>query len=273
VGVSVVGCGPKPAQVQKPSLKWTKFRYGHAPEQFGQFGLPTREGPVAGTAVLIHGGGWSGGAYATSLFPLAGAMRRRGFAVWYLNYRGIGDGGEYPTIFEDIAAGCDHLQTLAQRPDLADRELMGRVTAIGHSAGGHLATWAASRRAETPGGGPAYGFHTVYSLAGPLCFTQAASTKTLSDTVRALMEGTPEQVPERYRLADPLALLPASSPVVAYHGWRDTLVPIAMSERYVARARQAGAPATFLPLDTTHAGILLWGTVELPKLIKPLPRQ
>src|SRR5690348_11516945 len=61
-----------------------------------------------------------------------------GWTTWNLEYRRLGDGGGYPETLADVAAGIDALAAI----DGLDR---GRVVAIGHSAGGHLAAWAATR--------------------------------------------------------------------------------------------------------------------------------
>lgn len=115
--------------------------YGPDPAQFGELWLP---GTAPGeTVVLVHGGFWRA-RYDLSLGrPLAADLVRRGYAVWNLEYRRAGAGGGWPATFEDIAAGIDHLADLPVGTS--------RVVAIGHSAGGHLAAWAAGRAGLPPG--------------------------------------------------------------------------------------------------------------------------
>ncbi|MEA2310797.1 MAG: hypothetical protein QOE28_765, partial [Solirubrobacteraceae bacterium] len=100
--------------------------------------------------------------------PLAQDLCERGWAAWNLEYRRLGrlSGGGWPATFLDVAAGIDHLAQLAGLPPItaepqprvpAGRRApldLSRVVAIGHSAGGHLALWAASRREDAPGGAP-----------------------------------------------------------------------------------------------------------------------
>ena len=50
--------------------------------------------------------------------------------------------------------------------------------------------------------------------------------------VRNLMGGGPDDVPERYALADPAALPPPPVPVTLVHGTDDDTVPIAMSQQF-----------------------------------------
>ena len=127
-----------------------RIAYGPDALQFGELWLPRRQGrhPVI---VLIHGGCWRADLPGLELMDyMAADLRDRGYAVWNLEYRRIGHpGGGYPGTFRDIAAGVDHLRTIAAPHSLDLR----RVALAGHSAGGHLALWAAARDrlpAESP---------------------------------------------------------------------------------------------------------------------------
>jgi pimeloyl-ACP methyl ester carboxylesterase len=51
-----------------------------------------------------------------------------------------------------------------------------------------------------------------------------------------LLGGGPDDVPDRYSLASPVARLPLGLPVVCVHGTEDVNVPIRQSERFVAAA-------------------------------------
>ncbi len=119
-----------------------RIAYGPAPQQFGELWLPAGQGPFP-VVVLIHGGCWQADLPGTELMDyLAADLRDRGYAVWNLEYRRIGHpGGAWPGTFKDIATGLDHLRTIA-RPRGLD---LSRVVLLGHSAGGHLVSWAAAR--------------------------------------------------------------------------------------------------------------------------------
>ena len=56
-----------------------------------------------------------------------------------------------------------------------------------------------------------------------------------------LMGGGPGELPEQYRLADPMAALPLAAPVLCVHSRADGNVPFRYSERYVAGGH--GRPA------------------------------
>ena len=61
--------------------------------------------------------------------------------------------------------------------------------------------------------------------------------------VRALLGGGPGRRPDRYRLADPMQLLPVGCPVRLVHGSADDRVPSGMSRDYLAQACAAGDDA------------------------------
>ena len=118
-----------------PEPQARTIRYGDDPAQFGELTLP--DGPPKGVVVVIHGGFWKA-AYDLSLGrPLATSLAEHGWAAWNIEYRRVGNGGGDPATFDDVAAAIDALR---------DQDLpLDRVLGLGHSAGGHLATWAASR--------------------------------------------------------------------------------------------------------------------------------
>ena len=68
----------------------------------------------------------------------------------------------------------------------------------------------------------------------------------------ALLGGAPDQVPDRYAAADPVALLPTGIPTVLLHAPRDNLVPIRQSETYVAAATAAGDDSRLVRVPGSH---------------------
>ncbi len=221
------------------------YRYGDDPAQFGELWRP--EGPAAGTVVVIHGGFWRA-RYDLSLGrPLAADLAARGYAAWNLEYRRALAGGGWPGTFADVAAGIDLLATLPV--DTA------RVVAVGHSAGGHLAAWAAGRGKlpkGTPGACPAVTVSGVISQAGVLALADCAREHVGGTAAADLMGGGPGELPEEYRLADPLAAVPVPAPVVCLHSRADADVPYSYSERYVAAATAAGGRASLVELNGDH---------------------
>ena len=92
---------------------------------------------------MIHGGFWRARHGRKQSRPLCADLAARGWAAWNVEYRRLGDGGGFPRTLDDVAAAVDHLTEVpAHRPGALD---LSRVVAIGHSAGGHLAAWLATR--------------------------------------------------------------------------------------------------------------------------------
>jgi acetyl esterase/lipase len=227
----------------------TRHPYGADPNQFGELYRP--DAARAGTVVIIHGGFWRA-QYDLSLGqPLAADLVRRGHTVWNLEYRRVGQGGGWPGTFEDVAAGIDLLDDL----DVPT----GHVCAIGHSAGGQLAAWTLARGLlppGAPGAGLRVAVTAAVSQAGVLDLATAAREQVGASAVPDLMGGTPDGLPDRYRLADPIALLPVPAPVLCVHAREDDVVPLAQSTAYVERARATGSSAWLVPVDGDHFTVI-----------------
>jgi acetyl esterase/lipase len=196
--------------------------------------------------VSIHGGLWLE-AYGRDLMDSVCAdLAERGWLVWNLEYRRVGSrssGGGWPATFTDVAAGID---ALADHADLAD---LGRVAVVGHSAGAPLALWAAARRGlpdGAPGAHPEVTVRAAVSLSGILDLAAAARSRRslVGPGVVRFLGGRPDEVPDRYRLASPVARLPLGPGVrqLIVHGENDGTVPPEQSIDYARRAAEAGDP-------------------------------
>jgi acetyl esterase/lipase len=214
-------------------------RYGRHRSQRGDLHLPRGAGPHP-VMVLIHGGSWQKRYGKIFTRGLAGDLLRRGWAVWNIEYRRVGAGGGWPATFEDVAAAIDHLAALEE-----ERLDLDRVTLIGHSAGGHLALWAAGRPnlpAGAPGaldGPPPIHPRRAISLAGVADLADAYR-RWHGGVVRDLMGGSPEEVPERYAAGDPIRLLPLPMPALIVHGVLDEVVSVKLSHSYTDATHAAG---------------------------------
>jgi acetyl esterase/lipase len=193
--------------------------------------------------VLLHGGFWRVGWDRTLMTPLGRDLADRGFAAWNVEYRRVGEsGGGWPGTFLDVAAAVDHLAEIESVDST-------RVIACGHSAGGHLALWLASRNrgdAAAPGSAPQVRVRAVVAQAAVADLTGGWNSGFGREQIAALLGGEPGDVPERYRAADPTLLAPLGVPQVLVHGDADDVVPVAQSRAY---ARAAGSEATLLELE------------------------
>ena len=72
----------------------------------------------------------------------------------------------------------------------------------------------------------------------------------------AFVGGSPTQVPERYALADPSLLAPATCPVWVVRAQDDRVVAAEQSARYVATARAAGGVAEEVVVPGDHFTVI-----------------
>lgn len=238
------GAGRSPSSAAVPADGRRVFYGEDRGNQYADLRLPT--GTALGTVVLLHGGYWLPQYGLDLLAPMARRFTRLGYATWNVEYRRTSEGGGWPHTFTDVARAMDRL---------AEERVPGDLVVIGHSAGGHLAGWVASRTAQTPGGSPRVVPKAVVSLSGVLDLTTAASAPESSGPVVALMGGTPGQHPDRYRLGDPTLLVPAACPVFAAQATQEQVIPVGQAAAYVAKARAAGGTATEVALEGDHFSI------------------
>jgi acetyl esterase/lipase len=202
--------------------------YGSLPEHVIDVRLPAGTGP-APLAVLFHGGFWRPGYDRTHLRPMAHALAASGYVVAVPEYRRAGMGPDWTATFDDVALACDRVVPL-----VAEHADLGRVTWAGHSAGGHLALWAAARpfmAASSAWPGACSASHVV-SLAGCSSLRLCADWNLGDGAAQNLLGGSPDSVPDRYAATDPAALTPPSIPVTLVHGTADDRVPVGMSRAF-----------------------------------------
>jgi acetyl esterase/lipase len=230
-----------------------RISYGADPLQFGDLRFPKTEGPHP-VAVVIHGGFWRARYDLEHIGHLAAILTGAGIATWSIEYRRIGDeGGGWPNTMLDVGAATDHLRQIAAEYNLD----LNRIAAVGHSAGGHLAAWVASRHriAEdsvlyVPDPLPLI---ATIPLAGVVDLRTAWERQLSDNVVQDLMGGAPDDVPERYAAASPVELLPIGVKQILIHGTADSTVPDILSKIYSDRARERGDDPKYIALkDVGH---------------------
>lgn len=264
---ALAGCGGDEPDLGEPipiprAVERIRYAEDH-PDQHGFFGVPESGAPKA-LVVLIHGGFWFRGFTAELTADAATDLRSRGFATWNIEYRRTDLSGEspggYPNTFRDVADALDHIPRLPLGGEVP-------VVVVGHSAGGHLAAWAASRTKQTPGGASKVELAHAYALSGVLDLVTGDKEQIGNRAVTLLMGGSADRFPERYALGDPTLLVPASCPVTAIHAADDEYSPNSQSIDYVRANKAAGGEATYVEVDVDHLDMVRpssasWRTVR-----------
>lgn len=235
--------------------------YGPGPEQIADIRLPAPGHAPAPLVIFLHGGFWRAAFDRSHTGPLATALAAAGYVVCVPEFRRTGQpGGGWPGTFDDVAAAVDQL------PGLLRAAAPGRITGepallAGHSAGGHLALWSAGRgRLPAPSGWRLpvpVAVRGVVALAAVSSLAGCHQRRLGNGAAAALMGGGPGEFPERYRAADPVALLPLGCPVQLVHGTLDEDVPPELSRAFAARAGKAGDTVTLKELPgITHLDLI-----------------
>ncbi|MEU9442429.1 alpha/beta hydrolase [Streptomyces sp. NPDC048304] len=234
--------------------------YGSHPDQVIDFYAPrTAADSPAPLVVVLHGGAWRARYDRRHLTPFAGFLARRGFAVANVEYRRGGEplipgqnagteagsvpppAGRWPDTFDDVAAALDALPALAREalPQADPR----RTVLTGHSAGGHLALWAAARhllpadapwRTDRP-----VPLRGVVALA-PIADFEVAEKLEVCGHASLQLLGGHDTFAERRPYADPVLLLPTGIATTLVQGRTDLEVPQTVAESYVDAAAKAG---------------------------------
>ncbi|MFD9219763.1 alpha/beta hydrolase [Streptomyces sp. NPDC060064] len=225
--------------------------YGEHPDQVVDFYAP--RGGLAGVplVVMLHGGAWRASYDRQHVTPFADFLARRGLAVANVEYRRGSEipqqrgsepvAGRWPETFDDVAAAMDALPGLVK--DVLPQADARRTVVTGHSAGGHLALWAAARHV-LPAGSPwrlaaPPALRGVVALAPIADFAKAVELDVCGGAVTQLL-GSEAEFAARSAYADPAALLPTGIATTVVQGRTDIVVPYAVSEAYVDAAAKAG---------------------------------
>ena len=206
-----------------------RLSYGTDTNQFLDLRLPSSKEKSKAPYPLvinIHGGFWRAKYNLDHAGHLCAALTSRGLATANLEYRRVGnDGGAWPGTFSDIRSAYHFLVQNAHAHNLNSK----RIVVIGHSAGGQLALCLAAHEPSVI---------RAVSLAGVVDLQCAYQLHLSNDAVVEFLRGTPTEVPDHYREADPMELPIPQAQQWLIHGSADDVVPPAFSRDYVAAKQQ-----------------------------------
>lgn len=250
----------RPQVTPTHSIQW-----GPGATDIADLWLPDTPGPHP-VVVMVHGGCWQKEvADRTIMNWAADDLRKRGLAVWNIEYRGVDeDGGGYPGTYTDVARAADALrdQALTYNLDLT------RVAAFGHSAGGHLALWLAGRprlpaQSPTRIGDPLKLVGVVNSggLADLAASKDVTQRTCLADIYDKLVGSISSTRANALSDTSPAQLLPLRVQQVSVNGYRDRIAPPVLGESWTRKAKAVDDPARVeVVMDTGHVELVAPGT-------------
>lgn len=193
--------------------------YGTDPDQVADVRYGDARAEQRPLVLIIHGGFWRPAYDRAHTGPMCEALADAGWTVAAAEYRRIPHDPD--TMIKDISLALDVLPTSVKRHN-------GNVILVGHSAGGHLVLWASSAH-RTP--------QLVGTLAlAPVADLILAHDRQLGDgAVIAFLDTDPASRAD----LDPRRLPAAEIPITIVHGTDDDIVPLELSESYVATHRKA----------------------------------
>lgn len=198
-------------------------RYGPHPDQVMQ----VRAGEGRMGAVLLHGGFWLDAWGLDTTETWAVDLARRGVPTANVEYRRMSSGGG------PVATTTDVSRAIAVA---GDRLGVESLVVIGHSAGGHLATW-----------------HAVHCPIPPMMTVAVAGIFDLS---AAREDGLGEGAAVRFDphgSTDLVAAPPPRNRMALVHGVEDRVVPASQSRAYARHLERLGArSAISLVPDSGH---------------------
>jgi acetyl esterase/lipase len=235
-----------------PPLFDKRVTYGPDPNQFAELRFPKGQGPFP-LLLMIHGGFWQSAYDLKHTGPLCSDLTGRGIVTCNIEYRRIGDpGGGWPGTFQDISLASYRIPEILSSDPRVD---MTRSTVMGHSAGAHLALWLVSQHkiSKIP---PLHETRkspivNAISLAGVLDLRTAWKQKLGHGIVTRLMDGPPDQHPDRYDAGSPIELLPNGARQALIHGAADNTVPVSQSEQFARKAAESGDECSLVKLEDT----------------------
>jgi acetyl esterase/lipase len=205
-----------------------RVQYGPDPNQFLDLRLPSpkdRSKKPAPLVINIHGGFWRAPYSLEHAGHLCAALTAKRLATANVEYRRVGnEGGAWPGTFDDIRAAYNFLIQDDQQHNFD----VAKLLIIGHSAGGQLALCLAAHEPRVT---------RVISLAGVVHLERAYQLHLSNDAIVEFLHGSPREVADHYREADPMQLSIPQAGQVLIHGSADEVVPPDFSRDYVASKR------------------------------------
>ena len=194
------------------------------------------------TIVTIYGGAWQYGT-PDSNAAFSRYMAARGYVVVAIDYRHAPQ-YKFPAQLDDVNTAFIHILNHVNDYEI-DRD---RIAVMGRSAGAHLALLSAFQSDAPP-------IKAIVDYYGPVDLTSGYREPPNPDpidsrtTLKILLGGTPDQLPDLYRRASPYQLVTRLlPPTLLIYGGRDHVVQAKFGKGLCDRLQSAGNRAIFLEI-------------------------
>lgn len=194
--------------------------------------------------LIIHGGGWAGGA-PRKFYPVAEHFARRGMIGISLEYRLL-NRERGITVFECVRDGRSavrflrrHAEELGIDPD--------RIVVAGGSAGGHVAVGTALLTVDEPGEDTRQScVPDALVLLNPVVDTSTAGYGQA-------------KIGERWRELSPVHQVKSGQPpTIIFHSTEDQVTPYAGARQFTERSRAAGNDCTLISYEGGRHGYFIF---------------
>jgi acetyl esterase/lipase len=209
--------------------------------------------------IVIHGGLAIMGTSRSEVSDIAQGLAAAGYVAFNIDYRLMNATGnnKWPAQLDDAQLAVRWVRANATLYNV-DPE---RVCALGHSFGGQLAALLGTRDTERDGDLTLASYSSrvacVIDMAGIADPTQPLLADWAQPAMVSLMGGTPDEVPELYHDASPLAQVDTdSAPLLLFHGAADDIVSVEESRNMVDALHNAGVAVVYV--EYPHVDHIYW---------------
>lgn len=235
------------------------LEYGDDPAQVVHvYELAPRAEPRP-AVVFFHGGGLI---YGEPLQDRAWAkpIAELGYVTFLAGYRlfdQLGGANPWPAQLDDARQAISWIRAHADEFNVDPR----RVCAIGHSAGGHLASLVGiTEAADAPDpelAGISSRVNCVVTISGDGDLTVPYENTMWTDVFTKMFGGTLEELPETWQAASPAHNIDEDTvPFLIIHGNRDRDVPVEMARNLADALAEAGKEYVLAEVPAGHMGII-----------------
>lgn len=257
-------CAMKVLAQNEKFVTKTNVEYGNVDgeELLLDIHVPKGDGPFP-VAIYVHGGGWMGGDKANpDDAPALEMLTEAGFVWFSINYR-LAPKHHWPACQNDVQTAIRWVKANAVKY----KGDPSRIVLIGYSAGGQLATFAATVVDES------IRVQAVVGFAPLTDFVQELPKRgnILGSAQRGLLNKPQELTPESLGLLKALSpinyIRPGLPPFLLVHGNADQSVPHEQSLAFQTKLRENGVRCDLITLPGAPHRLTMWNE-HLPNYSK-----